>query len=64
LKKVYYGLSSKFCSEKILPLVFSFCLSACLILDWGEDGCSFSKKNKENKEASKEQIENFNSSKN
>ena len=53
-----------FIVKKFLPFVFAFCISAGPVLAWGENGCSFSNKNKANKEATIEQLENSNSSKN
>tara|TARA_Y100001968_G_scaffold117898_1_gene107342 strand:+ start:646 stop:801 length:156 start_codon:yes stop_codon:yes gene_type:complete len=44
--------------QKIIPLVFAFTITAAPVLAWGEGGCSFSKKNKESKELTKEQVEN------
>ena len=48
--------------RKIFTLVFAFSLTATPVFALDEGGCFFSKKNKVNKDATKEQVKNSNSS--
>ena len=48
--------------NKILPLVFTLCITVAPVLAWGEGGCSFSKKNKASQDETIEQVESSGSS--